>query len=199
MIHQPQLVIGICIPRPIDLQRTRRLPTLGISQIHRDAAILALEFLHRIERRAVAQKPDRRVQTPAGDNQQRKPGPGLFVMDSDIAFFVERHGSSSRPKVTRAPKSQPAACGALLVSSSAQFPHRLNPPRQSAAPSPTNQGTAPDRKRNPAPRIAQKMATPRRTRRFRSTPPSPPAAQHSECQAVRPHHASKPMPAARPG
>ena len=31
----------------------------------------------------------------AGDEQQREAGAGLFVVDADVAFFVERHGSSS--------------------------------------------------------------------------------------------------------
>ena len=38
---------------------------------------------------------DCRVQTPAGDEQQREAGAGLFVVDADVASFVERHGFSS--------------------------------------------------------------------------------------------------------
>ena len=38
---------------------------------------------------------DLRVQSAAGDEQQRKAGAGLFVIDAGFAFFVERHGSVS--------------------------------------------------------------------------------------------------------
>ena len=44
----------------------------------------------------VARPGDRRVQPAAGDDQQRKAGAGLFVMNADIAFFIERHGVSPR-------------------------------------------------------------------------------------------------------
>jgi hypothetical protein len=40
---------------------------------------------------------DRRVQPTAGDHQQREACTGLFVMDANVAFFVERHLGFSSP------------------------------------------------------------------------------------------------------
>jgi hypothetical protein len=37
------MIVGINVPRPVDLQRTGRLATLGVAQIARDNAKLVLE------------------------------------------------------------------------------------------------------------------------------------------------------------
>jgi len=56
----------------------------------------ALELVERVERVGF-QALNRRVQPAAGDHQQRKTGAGLFVMDADIAFFIERQSGFSLP------------------------------------------------------------------------------------------------------
>ena len=56
------------------------------------AAVLVPELRDRVERRVSGEVGDGRVQPPAGDEQQREAGAGLFVVDADVAFFVERHG-----------------------------------------------------------------------------------------------------------
>ena len=94
VIHQAEMVVGIGVPRPVDLERARGLAAIGVAQIRRDAAVFVLELLHRVER-VVREARDRRVQPAAGDHQQREAGAGLFVMDADVAFFVERHGGFS--------------------------------------------------------------------------------------------------------
>ena len=57
MIHQPELVVGVGIPRPVDLERTGGLAAIGVAQVRRDAAVLPLELLDRVERRVVPFRP----------------------------------------------------------------------------------------------------------------------------------------------
>src|SRR4051812_8161046 len=84
------MVVGIGVPRPVDLKRSGGLAALGIAQIRRDNAKLAFELVKRVE--GVGREPrDRRVEPATGDDQQRKAGADLFVMDANVAFFVERH------------------------------------------------------------------------------------------------------------
>jgi hypothetical protein len=40
VIHQAELVIGVCVPRPVDFERAGGLATVGITEVHRDAAVL---------------------------------------------------------------------------------------------------------------------------------------------------------------
>src|SRR2546422_10825334 len=87
------MVIGVRIPRPVELERAGRLAGIGVAQVRRDAAVLSLELLDRVK--GVVQAGDRRVQSPAGNEQQREAGTGLFIVDANGAFFVEGHGSSS--------------------------------------------------------------------------------------------------------
>src|SRR5207249_4404685 len=70
-------------------------PAIGVAHIREDAAVFSLELFDRIKRSAAHQAGDRRVQSPAGDEQQREAGAGLLVLDANGAFFVERHSSSS--------------------------------------------------------------------------------------------------------
>ena len=94
MIHQAELVVGIGVPGPVHLQRPRGLAALGVAQIGRDHAELALELVERVER-VGREARDRGVQPAAGDDQQREAGTDLLVVDADVAFFIERHGSLS--------------------------------------------------------------------------------------------------------
>jgi hypothetical protein len=49
MIHQADMVVGIGVPRPVDLKRTGGLATLGVAQIGCDNAKLALELVEWVE------------------------------------------------------------------------------------------------------------------------------------------------------
>src|SRR5215472_16174045 len=91
MIHQAEVIVGIGIPRPIDLERPGRLTAGGVAQVGRDAAVLVPEIRDRVERRSVRHEFDRRVLAPAGDDEQREAGAGLLVVNADIALLVEGH------------------------------------------------------------------------------------------------------------
>src|SRR5262249_24026153 len=93
VVHQPELIVCVGVPGPLDLQRAGGLPVVTVAQIHRDAAELVLELLHRVEGRSARPPRDRGVETVARDQQQREPGADFFVMDADVARFVERHGA----------------------------------------------------------------------------------------------------------
>src|ERR1035437_7633479 len=54
------------------------LAAIGVAQVRRDAAVLSLELLDRVKGRALGEEGDGRVQSPAGDEQQREAGTGLF-------------------------------------------------------------------------------------------------------------------------
>jgi len=41
------MVIGVGIPRPVDLERAGRLATVGVAQVRRDTAVLVLELRDR--------------------------------------------------------------------------------------------------------------------------------------------------------
>ena len=90
MVHEPDLVVGVRIPRSIDLQRTGGLPAVGVAQVHRDTAVLAGEFADHVEGRpAVEEVGEDRVQAPTRDQQQREAGAGYVVTDPHIASFIK--------------------------------------------------------------------------------------------------------------
>jgi hypothetical protein len=67
------MVVGIGVPRPVDLKRAGGLAALGIAQIRRDNAKLALELVEWVE--GVGREPrDRRVE-PSGMTSSGKPEP----------------------------------------------------------------------------------------------------------------------------
>jgi len=101
VIHQTEMVIGVGIPRPVDLERAGGLAAVGVAQIRRDAAVLSIELLDRVEGAAAGQAGDRRVQSAAGDEQQREAGAGLLIVDANGAFFVEGAGGPSAPGLLR--------------------------------------------------------------------------------------------------
>src|SRR5262249_21018588 len=59
MIDQTKLIVGIGLPRPVDLDGTNRLATGGIAQIRRDTTVFSLELLNRVERRVTGEEADR--------------------------------------------------------------------------------------------------------------------------------------------
>ena len=56
VIHQAELVVGVRVPGPVDLERAGGLAAVGVAQVHRDAAVLVLELLDRVERRAAGEE-----------------------------------------------------------------------------------------------------------------------------------------------
>src|SRR5512145_1828995 len=94
------MVVGIGVPRPIDLERPGGLAARRVAQVGRDTAVLVLEFRDRVERRPVRHEADGRVLAPAGKDEQREARAGLLVVNADMTILVERHG---------VPLSRPAA------------------------------------------------------------------------------------------
>jgi hypothetical protein len=95
VIHQAEVVVGVRVPGPVDLEWTGRLAAVGVAQVRRDAAVLVLELIDRVERRIPGEEADGRVQTPTGDEEQWEARARLLVVDADVALFVKRHGSFS--------------------------------------------------------------------------------------------------------
>src|SRR5262249_16357017 len=93
LIQHTQMVVSVGIPGAVDLKRAGGLAAVGIAQVGGDAAELALEFRDWIERPA-GETGERRIQSTAGNEQQRKAGPVLLKADADGALFVESHGFS---------------------------------------------------------------------------------------------------------
>jgi hypothetical protein len=44
VVHQAKMVVGVGVPGPVDLERAGGLPAIGVAQIRRDDAVLALEL-----------------------------------------------------------------------------------------------------------------------------------------------------------
>src|SRR5580693_3684493 len=93
MIHQAELVVGVGIPRPVDLYRAGGLAAGGVAEVRRDAAILSLELLNGVEGRVAGEEGYGRIQSPAGKQHQRETGPGFLVVDANGAVFIEFAGS----------------------------------------------------------------------------------------------------------
>src|ERR1700686_5099077 len=90
MIHQTDLVVGVGIPRPVNLYRSGGLPAGGVAQIGCDAAILSLEFLNGVEGRVAGEEGYGGVQSPSGKQHQREARPSLLIIvDTNRAFLVE--------------------------------------------------------------------------------------------------------------
>ena len=49
VIHQAELVVGVCVPGPVDLERAGGLAAVGVAQVCRDTAVLVLELLDRVD------------------------------------------------------------------------------------------------------------------------------------------------------
>src|SRR5215813_8747411 len=88
MIHQPELIVGIGFPWPVDFHRTSRLAAGGVAQVRRDAAIFSLELLDGVERRVAGEEANGRVQSTAREQQQREAGTSLLIVNANWAFFI---------------------------------------------------------------------------------------------------------------
>ena len=75
MIHQPELVVGIGFPRPVDLDRAGGLAAGGVAQVRRDAAVLSLEFLDGVERGCRLKQEIVEFNPPPGISISGKPEP----------------------------------------------------------------------------------------------------------------------------
>src|SRR6185295_9138845 len=91
VIHEGEVVVGIGVPWPIDLEGPGGLAARRVAQIGGDAAVLVLEFRSRVERRPVRHEADGRVLTAAGDDEQRNAGAGLLVVNADRTLLEKRH------------------------------------------------------------------------------------------------------------
>src|SRR6266852_2351616 len=94
MIHQADMIVGIGVPGPVHFQRPRGLAALGVAQIGRDHAELALELVERVER-VGREARDRGVQPATGDDQQREAGTDLLIVDANVALLIQWHSSLS--------------------------------------------------------------------------------------------------------
>ena len=70
MIQKAELVVGIGLG-PVDLDRAGGLAAGGVANVRRDAPVLSLELLDRVERRVAGEEGNGRVQSSAGEQQQR--------------------------------------------------------------------------------------------------------------------------------
>ena len=75
VIHQAELIVGIGVPRPVGLERTRGLAALGVAQIRRDHAELVLELVERVERVGRARPATVEFSPPPGMTSSGKPEP----------------------------------------------------------------------------------------------------------------------------
>src|SRR5260370_27997284 len=105
------MIIGICIPRPFDLEWAGGLAVIRITQVRRDAVVLSFELLDWVKGIAAIQAGDRRIQSPAGDEQQREARTGLLIMDTNGAFFIEGHCSSSLLRLLSKQARRGGRCG----------------------------------------------------------------------------------------
>ena len=95
VIHEAEVVVGVGVPGPVDLERAGGLAARRVTQVGRNAAILAFELVDGIERRVLHCPGDRGVLPAAGDDQQRDAGAGLLVVNTDVAFLVDLPGGSA--------------------------------------------------------------------------------------------------------
>ena len=98
MVQEAKHVVGVGVPRPVHLERSRGLAAIGVAQVEGDAAVFVLELGGGVERRRrrVLGIGNSRIEPAAGNDQQRKAGADILVIDPHIAFFIERHAISPR-------------------------------------------------------------------------------------------------------
>src|ERR1700730_14562191 len=94
MIHQTELVVGVGIPRPVDLDRAGGLAAGCVAQVRCDAAILSLELLNGVERRVAGEEGYGRVQSPARKARSPEARPALHIKTA-IGTFPREPAISS--------------------------------------------------------------------------------------------------------
>ena len=75
VIHHTEMVVGICIPRPVDLERAGGLAGIGVAQVRRDAAILSLELRDRVKRERSVKPEIVEFNPPPAMSSKGKPEP----------------------------------------------------------------------------------------------------------------------------
>ena len=75
VIHQTELVVGVGVPGPVDLERAGGLAAVGIAQVRRDAAVLSLELLDRVEGTPRCRQEIVEFSPPPGMSSRGKPEP----------------------------------------------------------------------------------------------------------------------------
>ena len=94
VVHQAELVVGEAVPGPVDLQWALRPAIFGVAQVQGDDAIGIAEFLQGIE--GMTGEPGYGcIETAAGNDQQRKAGAGLLVVNFHISVFEYWHNRIS--------------------------------------------------------------------------------------------------------
>src|SRR5215813_10005013 len=101
VVHEAELIVRVGIPRLLELQRAGGLSAIGVAQVHADAAKVVFEFLHGVEGGPRRPPGDRGVETAAWDQEQRKPGAGLFIVNAHVTTLIEWHRSLLPPGVGR--------------------------------------------------------------------------------------------------
>ena len=125
-IHQGEMIIGVRIPRPVDLERPLDCPALALRKSASMQAEFVAELRNRVEG-AGDQARHPRGRSLAGDEQQRKTRAGFLIGDANGAFFVELgrslpdllSGKHLRRCSHRALRRRLSACCACLRQSSA--------------------------------------------------------------------------------
>src|SRR4029450_4387023 len=98
MIPQCELVVGVGIPGPVDLERAGGLARRCIAQVVGDAAVLVAELPDAVEGRiAAGDTRDVRIQPAAGDQEQREAGAGFLVVDANGSLLEKAHAVSPCP------------------------------------------------------------------------------------------------------
>src|SRR5215475_5789892 len=124
VVHQADMVVRVGVPCSAGLKRPSRLAALGVAQIGGDDAEFLREFVEGVEWMRL-QPRNGRVEPTARDHEQRKPRPGLLVIDADIAPFIERHkrvllprfdceSMYRRPPTSGGPETECACCRRAL-------------------------------------------------------------------------------------
>jgi hypothetical protein len=73
MIHQAEMVVGMRIPRAIDLEGTCGLAVISVAKVSADATVFVLELVHRIEGRiGRGQIWDGGIQAAAGKQREAR-------------------------------------------------------------------------------------------------------------------------------
>src|SRR5262249_29364881 len=91
VVHEAELIVRICVPGLLDLERPSGLPGVRIAEVHADAAEVVLELLHGVEGRPRRPPRDGGIEPAPWDQEQWEPGADLFIVDAHVATLVEWH------------------------------------------------------------------------------------------------------------
>src|SRR4051794_10579687 len=95
MIHQPNMVVRIRVPRAVNLKGSNGPTARGVAEVRCDATILLLKFTDSVE--DVREVRNCRVQSTAGYEQQWCARPAFHVVDAHRTTLIDRHDDSLIP------------------------------------------------------------------------------------------------------